>query len=208
VATNHQESIEWPEQAQFSRTLERERFLRERLADSNLSERELIKAFLASPLYNTAYSYGFGTLYTAVYRPDRGEAEFHWPAGSWTQSFHDFQEGTRVVRYAPLPETNSRPEFGSWGQEGNHGKERLWTDTPWGTDDHGVNAILRQAFLRVLETLEASGSTVPAALRDEFMEDMDRAGHVPWEKLGAIWTDPTQQSRKTGAAVTINVEVG
>ena len=31
------------------------------------------------PLYSTEYSRGFGTLYTAVYRPADGVVTYHWP---------------------------------------------------------------------------------------------------------------------------------
>ena len=39
------------------------------------------------------YEGGFGTLYTAVYRPDAGTADYHWPGASWNQSFADFRGG-------------------------------------------------------------------------------------------------------------------
>ena len=31
------------------------------------------------PLYSTEYSRGFGTLYTAAYRPADGVVTYHWP---------------------------------------------------------------------------------------------------------------------------------
>ena len=43
--------------------------------------------------------FGFGTLYTAVYWPLRGEMELRWPAATWRQSFANFQEGTHTIRY-------------------------------------------------------------------------------------------------------------
>jgi hypothetical protein len=47
---------------------------------------------LASPMRSTDYEGGFGTLYTAVYRPDAGTATYHWPGASWKQSLVDFRE--------------------------------------------------------------------------------------------------------------------
>ena len=41
-----------------------------------------IAAFLRPPLYSTNFSKGFGTIYTSVYWPARGTAEFHWPGDS------------------------------------------------------------------------------------------------------------------------------
>ncbi len=42
---------------------------------------------------------GFGTLYTAIYRPDQGTVEWQWPESNWSQSFAAFREGTRTVDY-------------------------------------------------------------------------------------------------------------
>ena len=33
------------------------------------------------------YANGFGTLYTADYRPDSGEVHYRWPGTTWTRSF-------------------------------------------------------------------------------------------------------------------------
>jgi hypothetical protein len=52
--------------------------------------------FLRKPLHNTAYSRGFGTLYTAVYLPDDGVVEYHWPDTSWRRSFSS-PDGTKDV---------------------------------------------------------------------------------------------------------------
>ena len=39
-----------------------------------------------------------GTLYTAVYRPDSGSAEYRWPGVEWGHSFGSFHEGSRTIR--------------------------------------------------------------------------------------------------------------
>lgn len=39
-----------------------------------------------------------GTLYTAVYRPRQGSAEYRWPGQSWEHSFERFREGELLVR--------------------------------------------------------------------------------------------------------------
>ena len=49
-------------------------------------------AFLRSPLFSTAYDSGFGTLYTAAYRPTQGTVDYRWPAHVWRQGFHGFVE--------------------------------------------------------------------------------------------------------------------
>lgn len=97
VATNHQERVEWSSHARFTATVERERFLLQRLMLHPETRDKFIGAFLRPPLYSTAFSHGFGTLYTVAYRPAAGEVEFHWPGSSWPLSFKDFPESHRTV---------------------------------------------------------------------------------------------------------------
>jgi predicted choloylglycine hydrolase len=98
VATNHQENVEWISHARFTATVERERFLLQRLTLHRDPEEKFIGAFLRPPLYSTAFNYGFGTLYTAVYRPRLGEMDVRWPGTTWTQSFDQFHAGGRNVQ--------------------------------------------------------------------------------------------------------------
>ncbi|QIE57815.1 hypothetical protein G5B40_08935 [Pikeienuella piscinae] len=97
VATNHQERVEWSSHARFTATVERERFLLQRLTLHPETERKFVGAFLKPPLYSTAFTEGFGTLYTAAYRPRAGEMALNWPGASWRQGFDGFEEGARVV---------------------------------------------------------------------------------------------------------------
>ncbi len=99
VATNHQERVEWTSHARFTATVERERFLLQRLTLHPETQQKFIGAFLRPPLYSTAFSSGFGTLYTAAYRPKEGRLEIHWPDRVWTKSFKDFQEDSLRVVY-------------------------------------------------------------------------------------------------------------
>ncbi len=97
VATNHQENVEWVSHARFTATVERERYLLQRLTLHRETEEKFINAFLKPPLYSTAYSVGFGTLYTAVYRPRKREMDVHWPGAKWAFSLKDFHEGSRMI---------------------------------------------------------------------------------------------------------------
>ena len=103
VATNHQERVEWSSHARFTATVERERFLLQRLTLHPETQERFIGAFLKPPLYSTAFSSGFGTLYTAAYRPDEKSLELRWPGRSWKKSFSDFE--TDHVRLV-LPSSN------------------------------------------------------------------------------------------------------
>ena len=97
VATNHQERVEWASHARFTATVERERFLLQRLTLHVEPQEKFIKAFLRPPLYSTAFTQGFGTLYTAVYRPRKQTLEVHWPRARWELSLKDFQDGARQI---------------------------------------------------------------------------------------------------------------
>ncbi len=97
VATNHQENVEWISHARFTATVERERYLLNRLRMHKDPEEKFINAFLKPPLYSTAFAAGFGTLYTAVYRPRKREMELRWPGTIWPLSLADFTEGAREV---------------------------------------------------------------------------------------------------------------
>lgn len=99
VATNHQERVEWQRHARVTASVEREKFLLKRLTLHPETAERFIGAFLKPPLYSTHYEAGFGTLYTAVYRPGNGSAEYHWPGMSWCHQLDQMQQGSRYIRY-------------------------------------------------------------------------------------------------------------
>ncbi|WP_037500451.1 C45 family autoproteolytic acyltransferase/hydolase [Solirubrobacter soli] len=86
IATNHQEHVDWPEHAAQTHSVERRDAL---LADPD---------FLAAPLYATNFARGFGTLYTAVYRPAASTVTYRWPGVSWDHALHAFTPGALTVR--------------------------------------------------------------------------------------------------------------
>jgi predicted choloylglycine hydrolase len=98
VATNHQENVEWVSHARFTATVERERFLLQRLTLHRDPEEKFMNAFLKPPLYSTAFNAVFGTLYTAVYRPRLQQMEVRWPGTTWALGMDNFQEGGRRVQ--------------------------------------------------------------------------------------------------------------
>lgn len=89
VAANHQERVDWEDYARATRSLERYAAL------CDLSEPA---GLLAPPLYTTDYERGFGTLYTAVYRPAERSLEYLWPGESWRLELDAFTTGARTVR--------------------------------------------------------------------------------------------------------------
>ena len=94
VATNHQERVEWTGHARFTATVERERFLLQRLTYHPETEARFIETFQKPPLYSTNFADGFGTLYTAAYWPRDGKAQARWPQSVWRQSFGAFEESS------------------------------------------------------------------------------------------------------------------
>ncbi len=99
VATNHQERVEWSSHARFTATVERERYLLQRLTLHPETQDRFIHAFLRAPLYSTAFSSGFGTLYTAAYRPRAKSLDLAWPDRVWHKSFRSFEEDTVRVSF-------------------------------------------------------------------------------------------------------------
>lgn len=99
VATNHQGRVEWSSHARFTATVERERYLLQRLTLHPETQDRFIGAFLRPPLYSTAFSQGFGTLFTAAYRPRSGEMDLRWPGTIWPHSFKNFAAGERAIMF-------------------------------------------------------------------------------------------------------------
>ena len=99
--TNHQGTIDWPENAAFNKTQERSSFLKKILSEKNINSVRVADAFLKAPLYNTKFKEGFGTLFTSVYRPLEGKVELRWPETSVQQSFENFQEVYKLINYEP-----------------------------------------------------------------------------------------------------------
>jgi predicted choloylglycine hydrolase len=107
AATNHQGIVEWPEQARATRTIEREQTIVRLLDDSAVDAQTFIDSFLRTPLFSTSYGNGFGTLYTAAYRPASGVASFIWPSHTWSFAFDAFEQGERTEVLAAPPFASS-----------------------------------------------------------------------------------------------------
>ena len=96
--TNHQQQVTWPEQASFSKTIERKEHLDKLLQNNSLDKSKLIDSFLNSPLRSTNYNQQFGTVFTAVYQPEQGSLAYHWPdEDPLMVSFSDFNEQDKTV---------------------------------------------------------------------------------------------------------------
>lgn len=99
-STNHQQKVEWEENARFNKTIERSNFLRDALEYEGLTNDEMASIFLMSPMYNTKFTEGFGTLYTAAYYPELGTAKLLWQNQEMVQSFDDFKEEKTLIQFS------------------------------------------------------------------------------------------------------------
>ncbi|MEM9343688.1 MAG: C45 family peptidase [Pseudomonadota bacterium] len=99
VATNHQERVEWKSHAHRTATVERERYLLQRLTLHPDTQEKFENSFLKPPLYSLAFGHGFGTLYTAAYRPRQGTVDYIWPRHRWQKSIEEFEEDAIKVSY-------------------------------------------------------------------------------------------------------------
>jgi len=96
LATNHRfESPEDPAHAKRYRSVERRTHVRNLLADRPHADL-VAEEFLRPPLRSVDYANGFGTLYTADYRPDTAELHYRWPGTTWTRSFDSPDAELRV----------------------------------------------------------------------------------------------------------------
>jgi predicted choloylglycine hydrolase len=87
AATNHRGTIpDDPAHARSFRSVERQQALF-KLQGRRPDPAGAISAFLQPPLYNTTYARGFGTMYTAAYRPDLGVVDYAWPGSTWRRGF-------------------------------------------------------------------------------------------------------------------------
>ncbi|MEQ8323934.1 MAG: C45 family peptidase [Vicingaceae bacterium] len=97
VGTNHQHTIEWPDYARISKTVERKSFLDECWLDPHQTRQGLVQKFLTPPVFNTNYKKRFGTLYTGMYDCIEGSLHLYWHGLDFKQSFEEFKERRDMI---------------------------------------------------------------------------------------------------------------
>jgi predicted choloylglycine hydrolase len=96
IATNH-EPAPAPGNVGAPRSRERWDLLASLVGDPDLDLEQLVGRFLEPPLRSDAHELGFGTLYTAVYRPAELAIEYRWPGSSWKHTIGSFADGQYEV---------------------------------------------------------------------------------------------------------------
>ncbi len=190
VSTNHQGTPDWPEHAAFSKTLEREKFLQQKLKENDLKAEVLASAFLKKPLFNRQYNDGFGTVYTAVYRPAEGYMELRWQDETLHQSFDAFEEGNTLITFSEK-EVVATPAYAETVYEesaaANNDTADYWTK--YGKAWASGNAT--QLAIQVAETIAKYAGSATNEHLDKmlkiFTSETKRRGQVPWEMLADMW---------------------
>lgn len=96
VATNHRfDGPDNPAHAARFRSRERRTHLHDLVARQPHPDR-LAEEFLRDPLRNVDFRGGFGTLYTADYRPDLRQLHYRWPGTAWTRTFDSSDAELRI----------------------------------------------------------------------------------------------------------------
>ena len=99
VATNHQPGDAVSIDSYQTATIERERFLLNRLMLHEDPAERFIGAFLRPPLFSLAYERQRGTLYTAALWPRQRKLSYHWPHAEWTLGVDPFEPGSRRIAH-------------------------------------------------------------------------------------------------------------
>lgn len=96
LATNHRGLVpDRPDLARRFRSVERQDVLRGLHRDSRGAD-AAAEVFLSPALRSTDFEGGFGTLYTADYRPDDGVVTYRWPGTTWQRDFSSSDDQVRV----------------------------------------------------------------------------------------------------------------
>ncbi len=98
VVTNFQQKVEWEQHARATHSVERRDCLQAQV-DGPGAAQDAIAALLQPPLYQTSWLRGYGTLYSAAYRPRSGSVELLWPGQQWRQTVREFVTGQRTIVY-------------------------------------------------------------------------------------------------------------
>lgn len=112
VATNHRgRRPEFPDHARRFRSVERQNLLTAAV-DGGAGVEETAQVMLGPGVFSHDYDNAFGTLYTAIYRPLRGEVEYRWHSRSWIRTLTSTEETITVTLDDADPEPRGTAEPG------------------------------------------------------------------------------------------------
>lgn len=99
VTTNHQEHVHWPEHAARFTSVERADRLTN-VVQAGANAETVVEAMLQDPVRVSRFGEGFGTIYTAVYRPTSRAVSYRWPELSWSLNLGQVADEDREIQLA------------------------------------------------------------------------------------------------------------
>lgn len=182
--TNYQGSVDWPENAAFNKTLERSAFLEKMLAKKDISATKIADAFLKKPLYNTLFKEGFGTLFTAVYRPAEGVVEMRWPEEKVSQTFDAFQEQYKLINFE---QASAKPA--KMFREEKSSVESYSTRPISVQKENSAQVEWQETLTETLVNAMAQANpTVDKEQLEQLRGELIHRGEVSWEVLADFWS--------------------
>lgn len=207
ASTNHQGKVDWPEHAQFSKTVEREKFILDALYDTSQNRDSIVQSFLNPPLFNRLYSDGFGTVYTAVYKPLEGSMELKWQDKNLLQSFSDFKECNTLVTFTekvPMTAPSYHPAEPAQrdtkvpaqqqpayqvSEYSGFGDANYWIEYGQSWASGNPTQLSQQIAKSIVASLGLPADANTRKIIDQFMNEEKRRGQVPWEMLADLWSN-------------------
>lgn len=161
VVTNFQGEVMWLAHARATRSVERRDALLTCLTNgADLPEMQ--NALMSSPVFQTSFHRGYGTLYSAAYLPEEGCVDYLWPSHRWRQRLDGFEEGVVKVDYGV---SYLEHMAGVERDAVTVPSERVGADVAWMDD--------------VIQPHEC--------VRLEVMDGAKNVEFVPWENNGYAW---------------------
>lgn len=183
VSTNHQGAIDWPEHANFSKTLEREEFLKQLLLKEDLTQEQIANVFLKAPLFSKRYTEGFGTVYTSIYKPKEGKVEIRWQNDSVMQSFDNFKEQETLIPFGEA--TYTAPVYERPADvEGEFKQEEY---SKYTSEVFSIESI--EILLQNLQYIPGFDSKALKARLENMSDTEKKRGELPWEMVADFWVE-------------------
>lgn len=99
VSANRQAEDARPDEPSVQDSALREAVVQARLSDPGAGLEQIVQSFLTEPVWRDPALHGWGTLYTACYRPAERSLELRWHGNEWWQSVAEFTPGERTIRF-------------------------------------------------------------------------------------------------------------
>ena len=93
VSANRQAEDARPDEPSVQDSALREAVVQARLSDPGAGLEQIVQSFLTEPVWRDPALHGWGTLYTACYRPAERSLELRWHGNEWRQSVAEFTPG-------------------------------------------------------------------------------------------------------------------